>query len=459
MSDQPPTVQQALPTEPPGAIEPPAAAIAKARKPRHWRRWAAVIAFLGVIGSAMLWPGTFRIPEEWVSFAKQSAAALIPKKDEAKKEAATASLAPAVTVITAATSSVTEQVIVSGSLVPRTEVLVAPEIEGLAVLEILFDEGDSVKKGDVLVRLNRATLELQMAQNKAQVARANAAIAQSQTGITQAEATKVERDRSLQRTKSLREQGFATAAQLDQSVSAAKVSDALLKSSKKSVDVSVADKEALIALREDLEWRMARAEIRSPVTGKIVRKNARVGQIGSGQGEAMFRIIANGDIEMEADVADVSMPRLQEGLKVQVVLAGGRETINGEIRLIRPEIDQTTRMGKVRVRLPRDGRLIIGSSARGLIETGTVTGITVPLSAVSFGKTSGYVQVVSDGTVKTREIVLGLVGSDKVEVVSGLSAGETIVAKAGTFLKNGDKVRPMPLSQDTTRAVSQAAAP
>ena len=83
-------------------------------------------------------------------------------------------------VVKAAQADFTEMVTVSGSLVPRDEILVAPEVEGLRVLELKVDEGDRVKKGDVLAILVQESLDAQLAQNDA-IARPlpTAAIAQA----------------------------------------------------------------------------------------------------------------------------------------------------------------------------------------------------------------------------------------------------------------------------------------
>jgi multidrug efflux pump subunit AcrA (membrane-fusion protein) len=65
------------------------------------------------------------------------------------------SLAPAVTVATAAERELAEQVIVTGTLVPREEILVTPEVEGLRIVEVRAEEGDVVQAGQVLARLRR----------------------------------------------------------------------------------------------------------------------------------------------------------------------------------------------------------------------------------------------------------------------------------------------------------------
>ena len=88
-------------------------------------------------------------------------------------------LAAPVTVVRVAPADFTETVLATGSLVAREEILVGPEVEGLRVTEVLADEGQRVKKGDVLAKLVADTLEAQVAQNDAGLARATAAMAQA----------------------------------------------------------------------------------------------------------------------------------------------------------------------------------------------------------------------------------------------------------------------------------------
>src|SRR5690606_22949385 len=102
-------------------------------------------------------------------------------------EAAKPMAAPAITVTKAAMEEFVQTAAVSGSLVPREEILVSPEVEGLRVMELLADEGDHVKKGQILARLVVEQIDAQLAQNQANLARANAAIAQAKSQIAQAE--------------------------------------------------------------------------------------------------------------------------------------------------------------------------------------------------------------------------------------------------------------------------------
>src|SRR5215208_8354805 len=91
----------------------------------------------------------------------------------------------------------------------------------------------------------------------------------------------------------------------------------------------------------------------------------------------------NGEIELEGEVTEVQMPRLREAAQAQVTIDGQR-FIAGRIRNIFPEVDRATRLGKVRIALPKDESLRIGSFARGTVEVARRTGVAVPLSAIVY---------------------------------------------------------------------------
>jgi len=362
---------------------------------------------------------------------------------EAAKTPNAATGGPTVSVVVATTGEVAEQIVVTGSLAAREEVQVTTEIEGLGVSEILVDEGDQVKKGQVLARLNRSSLEVQILQFDAQIAQTDAAIAQAQAQVAQAKANQQMNSRALDRTQSLMAKGFATAATLDQVQATSVVSDAQVESALKSIEVAIANKKASEAQRQQVIWRIGRSEISSPTDGIISQRNIRLGQVGSALNPPMFRIIADGDIELEAEVPDISLPRISKGLIVAVQPAGMTETVPGTVRLVSPQIDKATRLGHVRIALKHDDRLAIGASARGILEIGRSTGVTLPLSAVSYDKSGAYAQVVKDNIVHSQRLTIGLLGTQTAEVTSGLKAGDLVIARAGTFVRDGDRVHPM----------------
>jgi multidrug efflux pump subunit AcrA (membrane-fusion protein) len=113
------------------------------------------------------------------------------------------------------------------------------------------------------------------------------------------------------------------------------------------------------------------------------------------------------------------------------------------VRLVSAEIARTTRLGRVRLQLDRPEGLVLGSFARGTIEIARKEVVLAPLSAVLFTNEGPRVQVVVNETVETRPVVVGIRTGGMVEIVSGLSAGETVVTISGTFLRNGDRVLPV----------------
>lgn len=360
--------------------------------------------------------------------------------DTATAAAVPAVRVPTVTVVRVAETEIVETVIVAGSLVAREEVLVAAEVDGLAIMALLVEAGAVVEKGQVLARLAKAPLEAQLAQMAAQIARADAAMAQSGSQIAEADAIRVESSRALKRARTLKKSGFASDEKVDQTLSANRVSEARVAAAEKSVAVAAADRQAAEAQMRELTWRLARTEVRAPVAGIIARRNAKIGQIASMAGEPLFRLIADGDIELEAEVADIDMPKVAAGQKVEVVPAGFRAPIVGTVRLVSPEIDPVTRLGKVRIALAASRPLSTGAFARATLIIEVRHGLTIPLSALSYGEGNAFTQVVVEGVVRTRPLQVGLVTGAAAEVTSGLEAGESVVARAGGFLRDGDRV-------------------
>ena len=345
-----------------------------------------------------------------------------------------------VTVALAKTWEFVETVVVTGSLVPREEILVGPEVEGLRVVEVLADEGDRVKKGQTLARLVSDTLEAQLAQNDASLARAAAAIAQAQSNIVSADAKLTEARGAYNRGKPLTKSGYLSESVMEQRDSAAKTAEAALSSSKDGLKVAQAEKAQVEAQRREIAWRRGRTEIMSPADGIISRRMARIGGFATGAGDAMFRVIAKGEVELDAEITEGRLSKLRQGQSCVVTVAGGA-TVTGKVRLVSPEIDKATRLGKVRVFLGDNPALHVGGFARGSIETARSNGLAVPASAVLYSPEGASVQVVTDGKVRTRRVKLGLESGTLVEVREGLSEGEVVVAKSGTFLRDGDAVR------------------
>lgn len=345
---------------------------------------------------------------------------------------------PAVTVVPATAGTIAETVVLTGTLVPREEVVVSPQIEGLAITEILAEEGDTVQAGQVLARLSRDVLQASIAQNAAQAARAEAAVAQARALIGEVQAVKQQADLALARTRELVAGGNAAREVFEQRAAAATTAAARVESAAMAVRAAEADLAYARAQRQELLVRLGRTELRAPVAGLVSRRAARLGAVVAGAGDPLFRIIANGAVELEADVPETQLARLRPGQPARLDTAGGPRT--GKVRLVSPEVSRTTRLGRVRVEVTDGQPLVIGSFARAAVEVARRDGLLAPLSAILFQPEGAVVQVVRDGVVDTRRVQVGLRNGQQAEITSGLAPGDEVVSVSGTFIRGGDRV-------------------
>lgn len=360
----------------------------------------------------------------------------------ADTKAATTPVAATVTVTTAQRREVVEALTVTGTLVPRLEVLVGPEIEGLRIIGLLADEGDRVETGQVLARLSRETLEAQLAQSDAALARADAAIAQAQSQINNAQANMTFTAQDLQRAQSLLAKGSSTQALVDQKTSLARAAQAQFQSAKDALVAAQADKKSIQAQRAELMVRMSRTEVKTPQGGVVSRRTAKLGAVATAVGEPLFRIIADGEIELDAEVPEQRLLELKHGQSASVILPDGTP-IGGKIRLLSPEVDRTTRLGRVRISLGHESKARVGSFARASIELRRSLSVTVPSSAVMYEEGQTKLQTVVGSVVKTVPVTVGLVTGGRAEILKGLNEGEIVVVRAGPFLRDGDAVSPV----------------
>lgn len=400
----------------------------------------AVIALVGygfVSGDIIRWQP---IAAHYVTVAGDKISAM---RKPHEPEAPAPTKPPAVTVIAAKTLVVTQSVIITGTLVAEEEVVVGVDVDGQKIIELAADQGDHVKKGQVLARLDRASLEVALAQNDAALAKSDVAIAQAQTQVTQAELSLTDAQTTLDRTTPLQAKGYATTQQLDTQTIAMRSAKSRLENARAGLDFAHADRKTLEASRKDVVLKLSKTELKAPTDGLVLVRNGKLGQLAAGAGEPVFRIARDGQIELDAEVTETAMHDIQTGQMVKVTPAGFAKPLEGTIRLVTPQVDQTTRLGHVRVRLPDDPALRVGSFARGRIVTARHESVALPLTAIQVTQTGATAQVVRDGRIETRQLVIGIRGDGLIEVVSGVSAGEAVVSTAGTFVRDGDLVTPI----------------
>ncbi|RAI38311.1 efflux RND transporter periplasmic adaptor subunit [Rhodoplanes roseus] len=190
--------------------------------------------------------------------------------------------------------------------------------------------------------------------------------------------------------------------------------------------------------------------IQAPVAGVVGRTMTQVGAMVSMQGPPMFLVIAGGEVELQADIPSTRMGKIAVGQPARIDVTG-LGTVTGRVRTVSPEINPQTQAGQARISLGDDRRIKIGTFARATVEVGTSCGMSVPLSGVLFGPLGPVVQVVRDNRVETRPVPIGLLSGGNVEIRQGLAEGDLVVRRAGTFLREGDRVRPVVDESTTAR--------
>lgn len=367
----------------------------------------------------------------------EEAAAAVPPASAAQE------VVPTVSVVKANRQALSQKVIVTGTLVAREQVLVTPGVDGLKIESIFFDAGDRVDEGAVLARLAVDTIDVLLAQNTSQLASSDAQTAQAKAQITSAEALVAQTSVALERGQALVGNNSIAKEAFDQRKLAADQAKAQLSVAQQAFSAAEANRKLVEAQRAELELRRSKTEIKAPRAGLILSRNAVVGQIASAGSNPLFVIAEKGDIELDADVTETLLPELSVGQKVSVRPSGSAAAVDGVVRLVQPEINAATRLGKARIALPDGKDLRVGAFARGTVEVAHTEGLVLPVTAVADENGVSTVQVVKDGVVDTRQVKTGLTDAGLVEVKDGVAEGELVVSKAGTFLRSGDKVKPM----------------
>lgn len=351
---------------------------------------------------------------------------------------------PRVTVTTVTRDEIVQIVPVSGSLLPRREILIYPQVSGFVVDEILADVGDTVARGDVLARVDARTLQAQLAQAQAEEARAQASVRQAQSQIASAEASQAQADAALTRAQELNRTGTVSGAGLEDAVAAARTAEAAAESARDGLAVSQAGVLQAAAQTLIAALNLEHAQIVAPSDGLISVRNGQTGAITAMSGDPFFRLIENGVIELEAEVIETALGQISVGNSVRLNIAGVG-AVDGNVRLVSPTVDPATRLGNIRISTPAQDGLRGGVFASAEVIVDRHTGLGVLATAVQTSGDETYVLQVRDGILQRQPVVAGVLWQNRREILSGLSEGDVVVARAAAFFGDGDTVIAVPL--------------
>lgn len=318
--------------------------------------------------------------------------------------------ARAVRVIRVETRAVVGGLTASGDLLPREEAAVLPEVTGYRVSRVLADVGDYVRAGQVLVQLDPSLLEAQIAAQQAQAAQA---------------------EDQAKRVADLDGQGVLSQEQIAQRRFQAQAARANLR---------------------NLQTQRRKLAVTAPVSGLILEKTVRPGDLSAGGATPWFRMARDGQVELSAELGEAELARVRVGQTATVTLPSGA-VAQGRVRLISPQIDPQTKLGSVRILLPVRGDIRAGGFARAVFADAAGQALAVPETAIRYDADGASVMTVgAKNRVKRVAVQTGPRGGGYVQLVRGPPEGTLVVQNAAAFLLDNDRVKP-------TEAPAPAAAP
>ena len=322
-------------------------------------------------------------------------------------------------VVSAALSPLARTLEISGGLKAVSSALVKARVAA-EVRELTVREGDTVRAGQLIGRLDDTEFGLRLRQAEEQ-----AASAKAQLDIAQ---------RSLANNRALVDQGFISKNALDTSAMSAASADAMLQAARVAVELTRK------AVRD--------SEIRAPLSGLVSQRFVQPGERVPIDAR-LIEIIDLSRIELEAAVAPEDVLAMRVGQSAQLNIDGLAQPLNARVARINPSTQSGTRAVLAYLALEPLPGLRQGLFARGQVELSRRTALVVPASAVRSDQARPYVLVVDGGVARVRPVSTGERGQALVdgapepviEVTQGLQPGDLVLRAGVGGLRDGTPVR------------------
>ncbi len=314
----------------------------------------------------------------------------------------------------------------NGYVVARRQAALSTDIEGRLV-ELSVEEGDHVKTGDLIARLDTRQLEASRARTAADIDSLRA----------QAEWARIDWER--------KEPLLATGA-----VSQSQVDQARIERDRTAASLS-----ALESALAEIDVMLSKSSVFAPFDGVITAKNAEVGEVvsslsaGANSRGSVATLVDFDTLEVQIELAQTSLQAASEGAPVLIYLdAFPDHGYRGRVRQVWPTADRVKATVELRAEfLERDERILPEMGVRVVFTRGGDDGpreavVSVPERAVTARQDGSGAVFVLDGTrVARRELQLGEATRGSLTVLSGLSGGEIVVLDPPASLQDGDEVR------------------
>jgi RND family efflux transporter MFP subunit len=359
-----------------------------------------------------------------------------------------------VRVVAAAQEAVPRTVVASGTLAAEDQVVLGVKVAG-RLSELAVDLGTRVRKGQTLARIDPGDYRLRVEQAVAALQQARARLGLRPDGsddavdpektalVRQARAVLDEAKLTRDRSDRLLEQDLIARSQFDAAISALQVAEGRYQDAIEEVR----NRQGVLAQRRS-ELELARQQLAdtalvSPIDGAVSQRQASVGEY-LAPGAPVATLVRLHPLRLRLAVPEREAAGVQVGQAVQLTVEGDTAQHGGRVARLAPAIQEQNRTLTIEAEIPNEkGLLRPGSFARASIVTRTAQAVVmVPASAIVTFAGIEKVMSVKDGKSVERRVQTGRREGNRVEIVSGLTAGEMVVAEPGN-LAGGQVVTPV----------------
>lgn len=341
-----------------------------------------------------------------------------------------------------AMGGIRREVMGTGTLEARIKTTISSRIQE-RLAEVLVDQNDVVKAGQLLARLDDGELKMQVEVSEAARVAARASLERVRTDEARALAVAKQARLDHQRVSDLVTTRVASQQDLDKAIETLQVADADVKRSQAAIaeaESQVVTAEKNLAYQKE---RLTYTRILSPYDGMVVRRDRDPGGVVV-PGGSLMQLISTNEVWVSAWVDETAMRDLVAGQSARVVFRSEPGmSYEGEVARLGRETDRETRefLADVRVKkLPRNWT--VGQRAEVFIETGRKSeALVIPQGFVQWRGGKAGVFINEHGKARWRAVTPGLRGREAVEIVQGVSAGEQVVKPCELRQELGDGQR------------------
>lgn len=330
----------------------------------------------------------------------------------------------------------------TGTVRARTSAVIAAKLMGY-VREVKVQTGDRVQAGQLLVTLDARDLEVNSRRAEAaldevrsSVPEADSAVAGAKANLDLAQTTFI-RMQDLWNKKSISNQEFDEASA---KLKAAQAAHEMARARRAQLDAQAARVQQEVRATEVTR---AYAEISAPFAGIVTAKSVDPGALAL-PGAPLLTIEREGAYRLEASVEESRLAAIRVGQPVSVTLDGIDRALDARVAEIVPAVDAASRSYTVKIELPNVPALRSGAFGRASFSLGSRLTLTIPAGAVTERGQLQSILVAENGVAHTRLITAGQTNKDQVEVLSGLTAGESVIFPVPRDLSDGARVESRP---------------